>query len=549
MWQHLRHILQSTVALQDKNMPEQNETITVEKALELGLQHYEAKRLPEAEHVYAQILNKFPDQHVALHMLGLIAHIVGNNEVAVDLITKSVRIKPDYVDAHNNLGIALQISGRHEDAIASYGKALAINPNFPAAHNNLGLTHYQLGNIQEAITKYQNALDISSDYFDAHLNMGVALAFIGKLEEAVAAYRKAVEIKPDHVETHTNLGATLRNLGRLEEAINSYETAVALQPDYADAHNSLGNTLRDDDRSAEAIASYQTALVAHPDFTIAQHNIGTTLQELGRVEEAVGYLEKIDTALSRPALLECIYSLGDKSRFYSELKSITEKDKTNIGVAAVSAFASHQFNCPDPYPFCNSPLDFIHKNNLLTNNGMDDSFLDVVSEEIVLLKLGGGNQSLLHAGFQSSGSLFIEPRGSLAQLAAALQKEINSYFSHYSESSCLYVKLRPQDYILRGWYIVMRQGGFLKPHNHPSGWLSGVLYLKIPAKNGDEGNIEFGLHGKDLPVLNHEYPKKICSVTEGDLVLFPSSLFHRTLPFSSKEKRLCIAFDLTPKEK
>ena len=38
---------------------------------------------------------------------------------------------------------------------------------------------------------------------------------------------------------------------------------------------------------------------------------------------------------------------------------------------------------------------------------------------------------------------------------------------------------------------------------------------------------------------------KIDSVWLGDIVLFPSSLFHRTLPFSGKE-RICIAFDINP---
>jgi hypothetical protein len=35
----------------------------------------------------------------------------------------------------------------------------------------------------------------------------------------------------------------------------------------------------------------------------------------------------------------------------------------------------------------------------------------------------------------------------------------------------------------------------------------------------------------------------------GDIVLFPSSLFHRTIPFESNEQRICIAFDLKPASK
>ena len=46
---------------------------------------------------------------------------------------------------------------------------------------------------------------------------------------------------------------------------------------------------------------------------------------------------------------------------------------------------------------------------------------------------------------------------------------------------------------------------------------------------------------KNLPNLIHK-PKIF------DIALFPSSLFHRTIPFSSQEDRQVIAFDLVPKQ-
>jgi hypothetical protein len=36
---------------------------------------------------------------------------------------------------------------------------------------------------------------------------------------------------------------------------------------------------------------------------------------------------------------------------------------------------------------------------------------------------------------------------------------------------------------------------------------------------------------------------------EGDVIFFPSSVFHRTIPFTSDEERICIAFDLKPDPK
>ena len=119
-------------------MPEQQQTLTIQQALDLALQHHTAGRLPEAENIYQQILQTNPDQLVALHLLGVIAHQVGKNDVAVDLINKALAIKPDYAEAHNNLGLALQGKGKLDEAVASYQKALALKPEYIEAYFNCG---------------------------------------------------------------------------------------------------------------------------------------------------------------------------------------------------------------------------------------------------------------------------------------------------------------------------------------------------------------------------------------------------------------------------
>ena len=85
-------------------MPEQQQTTTIGQALDLAIQHHTAGRLSEAESIYQQILENTPNHPVALHLLGVIAHQVGKNTIAVDLITKALASKPDYSEAHSNLG-------------------------------------------------------------------------------------------------------------------------------------------------------------------------------------------------------------------------------------------------------------------------------------------------------------------------------------------------------------------------------------------------------------------------------------------------------------
>jgi hypothetical protein len=42
-------------------------------------------------------------------------------------------------------------------------------------------------------------------------------------------------------------------------------------------------------------------------------------------------------------------------------------------------------------------------------------------------------------------------------------------------------------------------------------------------------------------------PKVIYQPKLGDIILFPSSLHHKTIPFSTDTDRISVAFDLMPK--
>ena len=79
------------------------QTLSLQQALELALQHHTAGDLAKAEKIYQKILETDPNQAEALHLLGVIAHQKGNNDIAVDLITKALSVKPDYAEAFSNL--------------------------------------------------------------------------------------------------------------------------------------------------------------------------------------------------------------------------------------------------------------------------------------------------------------------------------------------------------------------------------------------------------------------------------------------------------------
>jgi uncharacterized protein (TIGR02466 family) len=97
------------------------------------------------------------------------------------------------------------------------------------------------------------------------------------------------------------------------------------------------------------------------------------------------------------------------------------------------------------------------------------------------------------------------------------------------------------------WSVRLRGGGRHANHVHPQGWISSALYISLPPRTSsdaeDAGCLLLGEPqeqlGVDSPPWRKIEPKR------GQLVLFPSWMWHGTRPFTEGE-RLTVAFDVRP---
>jgi len=98
------------------------------------------------------------------------------------------------------------------------------------------------------------------------------------------------------------------------------------------------------------------------------------------------------------------------------------------------------------------------------------------------------------------------------------------------------------------WSSRLQDNGFHVNHFHPDGWISSCYYVSVPDAVKDEtakqGWLKFGEPAFDAvlkqPVRRTVQPK------QGRLVLFPSYMWHGTVPFHDKAARTTIAFDVVP---
>ncbi len=161
----------------------------------------------------------------------------------------------------------------------------------------------------------------------------------------------------------------------------------------------------------------------------------------------------------------------------------------------------------------------------------------------------------VRGGTQTNGFLFRLKHPLLATLELQIRKAIVSACERFPEDQehPFWVRkpapVRSDALKFAGaWSVRLRDQGYHANHIHPQGWISSALYIALPDEvtrgEGDAGYIQFGSPleelGLGLP------PRRTVKPSVGTLVLFPSYMWHGTLPFHSEQPRITVAFDLLP---
>ena len=98
------------------------------------------------------------------------------------------------------------------------------------------------------------------------------------------------------------------------------------------------------------------------------------------------------------------------------------------------------------------------------------------------------------------------------------------------------------------WVNVMGRGAVHGLHLHPLSTISGTYYVAVPEAAKDEsarqGWIKFGEPSLDIALKNPV--RRAIQPVPGRLVLFPSYMWHGTVPFRDQAERTTIAFDVVP---
>jgi uncharacterized protein (TIGR02466 family) len=99
------------------------------------------------------------------------------------------------------------------------------------------------------------------------------------------------------------------------------------------------------------------------------------------------------------------------------------------------------------------------------------------------------------------------------------------------------------------WSSRLHDCGFHTNHVHPKGWISSAYYIALPDAVADpkakEGWIQFG--APDFDAGLKDAVRRVEKACPRQARVFPSYMWHGTVPFHSQQSRTTIAFDVVPR--
>ena len=316
-----------------------------------------------AEKICRSTLNEVSSGDPNLQVLLCVALIrQGRSGAAVKRLKHTLRMFPDFPQAHEELGNALLAQNNPDKAIESFRTAIELNPENPSALIKLGKIYSALGRKEEAEESYKAALAL--DPIQEQLATATQLFARGEVEEAEKLCREVLKKKPDDVNGLVLLASIASKMEQKEDAIVLLERAVELKPKFARAWADLAESyseIEDYGKALDAVQrviqlqpdlpfgfmirgsilgkmhdhegainSYGDALKIEPDHMGSNMGLGNVLKTVGRYEESVAAYKKCVEI--QPIFAEAYWSLANLKTYTfdeSEIKAMEEHVKND----------------------------------------------------------------------------------------------------------------------------------------------------------------------------------------------------------------------------
>ncbi|TYT25696.1 tetratricopeptide repeat protein [Luteimonas viscosa] len=535
----------------------------------------------------------------------------GQREQALSIAKKLAEQAPQAADTWQLLGMCLAEIGRQKQADAAFEHALALLPGNAVVSRNYGMCLARHGKALRAQGRWEaaepvlrKALALSPKQVSAWVDLGVVLRSLGRIEEALAAFHRAQGMLHQRgvsqPELQDAISGVLADAGRRVEALTNARKLVALHPDYAPAHESLGNLLWEHGAELapdeDPLGEFRAAAREQPDNRELQLAFARMLLAAKRPDETLALLHPLRRREPGNALLDWFAADAlDALRQHEQaapLYAAAARGELGMLPEFLNARARHAFRTRDfdlaascagkaveidpdgqegwsllgtawrlagderEYWLCDYDR-LVGYIEVAAPPGFSDvsAFLQRLAARLHTMHNAGRepvNQSV-RGGTQTAGQLFGRDDAVVRAAEHALRTAVEQWLATLPDDvDHPFLSRRQRSVRFAGsWSVRLTSSGRHSNHIHPKGWASSAFYVALPdsvLESDSEscaGWIQFGQPLEDLGL--DLLPRRVIRPRPGYLALFPSYMWHGTVPFEARESRLTIAFDMQPK--
>lgn len=209
-----------------------------------------AGRTEEALDLFAQALDRRPDDAALMRERALLLYSAGRLEAAAELAGLILARIPTDPDALFLAGRVVQADGELFEAERRYRAALAARPDAINTLYHLGLVLHATHQPAETVTVMERMLALAPDHAGAWHLRGGDRAKAGHPDDGVVSLDRCLTINPAHHAALYDRNMVVAQ--RTEDGAQAragFRRAIALHPDDPDAYVHLGDRLLDEERA------------------------------------------------------------------------------------------------------------------------------------------------------------------------------------------------------------------------------------------------------------------------------------------------------------
>lgn len=556
------------------------------RALETAHKLMKDGDLDAADASCVSVLETDPKQPKAHQLRALIALERGDIASAHTHILAALKLAPQDAECLNTYGNTLKFMGRTLEAIEAYKKSLKAAPNYIQAARHLGELYLNTKNPVQAADVFQTALTHHEGHPglmrgllyamkdcgqteaaqqllgqippapDLALTAGQLFAQTGQNMQARAAFSQALSHPPTAVLAFRNLMQIMwRKEGReatgaaIHKMVEASPEAGFIYIEGADLFWGMG----DPAAGIALLDQCEAKFGEQPDIDLARAKI---LIETGDGPKALSLASRALSA--RQGDLSMMAAFARAALMCGEFKQALQAAK-----AVQARMPGNQFWIAIEATAVRGLGDTAHSLNdyerLVQIYDLDappeyKDMADFLSQLKTDLAARHDSQhhplgQSLRQGTQTSADLRFADSRVIQDFFQALDRPIQNYMNLLDTLPDTAIAQRNgQAYRLSGaWSVLLKAGGFHVNHVHPEGWISSAFYVDVPDGTDTDpdkkGWIKFGEPPFAVPGLG---PEHVVAPKPGRLVLFPSYMWHGTLPIGDGASRMTLPFDVVP---